>query len=228
VTLRRPLAGAVLAAVSVTAPGRAADPPDAMLFLEVADPPTLGTVPAAAPRRFVLLADGQVFAGGTSQVASGRLSKEEVKLLEDRVALVRKLPGIGSSISFGEPATPRYRLHVGKGKPLDLVMTGDPAKAPAGLAPLVSLVQDLAAFSHPSLRPYEPAHYAVSAQEGTLAGGCRPWTLPLTPGDVVAGARSIEAQAAIGWPTGATPAAVCAGEKRYVVALRPLLPGEKP
>ena len=197
-------------------------------MLEVATPPTLGTVPAAAPRRFVLQGDGQVFAGGTSRVAAGRLSKEEVRALEDRVALVRKLPGLGSAISFGEPATPRYRLQVGKGKPLDLVMTGDPAKASAALAPLVSLVQDLAAFSHPSLRPYEPAHYALSAQEGTLAGGCRPWTFPVTPGDATSGARSIDAQAAIGWPTGATPALVCAGEKRYVVALRPLLPGEKP
>jgi hypothetical protein len=225
---RRALAAAVLAAAVSAARVHAADPSDAILVLEVATPPTLGTVPAAAPRRFVLQGDGQVFAGGTSRLAAGRLSKEEVKALEDRVALVRKLPGLGSSIAFGEPATPRYRLQVGKGKPLDLVMTGDPAKAPAGLAPLASLVQDLAAFSHPSLRPYEPAHYAISAQEGTLAGGCRPWTLPVTPGDAVAGARSIDAQAAIGWPTGATPAAVCAGEKRYVVALRPLLPGEKP
>jgi hypothetical protein len=115
-----------------------------------------------------------------------------------------------------------------KGKPLDLVMTGDPARAAAGLAPLVSLVQDLASFSHPSLRPWEPAQYAITAQEGTLAGGCRQWTLPVSPADAASGTRSIDAQAASGWPTGATPASVCAGEKRYVVALRPLLPGEKP
>jgi hypothetical protein len=227
VTLRRALATAALAAAFAD-PSRAADAPEAILVLEVAVPPTLGTVPAAAPRRFVLLGDGQVFAGGTSRIAAGRLGKEEVRALEDRVALVRKLPGLGSSISFGEPATLRFRLQVGKGKPLDLAMAGDPARASPGLAPLVSLVQDLAAFSHPSLRPYEPAHYALSAQEGTLAGGCRPWTLPVTPGDAVAGARSIDAQAAIGWPTGATPASVCVGEKRYVVALRPLLPGDRP
>jgi hypothetical protein len=30
------------------------------------------------------------------------------------------------------------------------------------------------------------------------------------------------------WPTGAAPASVCAGDKSYVVTLRPLLPGEKP
>jgi hypothetical protein len=169
-----------------------------------------------------------VFVGGTSRVAAGQLSKEEVSALEDRVALVRKLPGLGSSIAFGDPPSPHYRLQVVKGKPLDLVMTGDPARASAGLAPLVSLVQDLAAFSHPSLRPYEPASYALTAQEGTLAGGCRQWTFPVTPADAAAGGRSIDAQAASGWPTGATPASVCVGEKRYVVALRPLLPGEKP
>ena len=138
-TTGRALAAAVLAAAFVPAPVRAADTPDAILVLEVATPPTLGTVPAAAPRRFVLKGDGQVFAGGTSRLVAGRLSKEEVRALEDRVALVRKLPGLGSAISFGEPATPRYRLQVGKGKPLDLVMTGDPAKASAALAPLVSL-----------------------------------------------------------------------------------------
>lgn len=224
---RRALAGASLA-VLCAAVGHAADPTDAILVLDVTTPPALGTVPAAAPRRFVLLGDGQVFAGGTSRIAAGRLGKEEVRALEDRVALVRKLPGLGSSIAFGEPPTLRHRLQVSKGKALDLVMTGDPARGSSGLAPLVALVQDLAAFSHPSLRPYEPAHYALTAQEGTLAGGCRPWTLPVTPGDALAGARSIDAQAAIGWPTGATPASVCQGEKRYVVALRPLLPGEKP
>jgi hypothetical protein len=176
----------------------------------------------------VLLGDGQVFVGGTSRIAAGRLAKEEVKALEDRVGLVRKMPGLGSSIAFGEPATLRYRLRVAKGKPLDVAMTGHPAKASPGLAPLVSLVQDLAAFSHPSLRPYEPAQYALTAQEGTLSGGCRPWTLPVSPAEAVSGGRSIDAQAVIGWPTGATPASVCQGEKRYVVALRPLVPGEKP
>ena len=224
----RAILGTILALAVVAADGRAADAPETVLVLEVTTPPALGTVPAAAPRRFVLLGDGQVFVGGTSRLAAGRLGKDEVKALEDRVALVRKLPGLGSSISFGDPASTRFRLRVGKGKPLDLLMTGDPARAPATLAPLVSVVQDLAAFSHPTLRPYDPAQYALSAQEGTLTGGCRPWTLPVSPGDAVAGGRSIDAQAAIGWPTGATPAAVCAGEKRYVVALRPLLPGEKP
>ena len=108
------------------------------------------------------------------------------------------------------------------------MVTGDPAGAAPGQQPLAALIKDLAAFSHPSLRPYEPGHYALSAKEGTLPGGCRPWTLRFAPGDAVAAPRQVDAQTAVGWPTGATPASVCAGEKRYVVTLRPLLPGEKP
>ncbi len=219
---------ALAAVLMVAASTRAADPSDVILALEVAGTPLPGALPAAAPHRFALLDDGQVFVGGTSRIAAGRLSKEEVKALDDRVALVRKLPGLSSSISFGEPATSRYRLRVGKGKPLDLVVTGDPGSAPPGLQPLAALIKELAAYSHPSLRPYEPAHYALSAIEGALVGGCRPWKLPFAPGDALSSPRQIDAQAAIGWPTGATPASVCAGEKRYVVTLRPLLPGEKP
>ena len=39
---------------------------------------------------------------------------------------------------------------------------------------------------------------------------------------------AVAAADAIGWPTGALPASVCAGDKRFVVTLRPLLPGERP
>ena len=38
----------------------------------------------------------------------------------------------------------------------------------------------------------------------------------------------VPAKQADGWPTGATPASVCSGDKQYVVTLRPLLPGELP
>ena len=40
--------------------------------------------------------------------------------------------------------------------------------------------------------------------------------------------RVVKAEAAATWPTGAVAASVCAGDKRYAVTLRPLLPGEKP
>jgi hypothetical protein len=41
-------------------------------------------------------------------------------------------------------------------------------------------------------------------------------------------AQAVPAADFASWPTGAAPASVCAGDKKYVVTLRPLLPGEKP
>jgi len=38
----------------------------------------------------------------------------------------------------------------------------------------------------------------------------------------------VSASEAHDWPTGAAPAAVCDGDRRFVVTLRPLLPGERP
>ena len=46
--------------------------------------------------------------------------------------------------------------------------------------------------------------------------------------DSVFAPGTVPASAAENWPTGATPASVCADDKTYVVALRPLLPGERP
>jgi len=218
----------VVAAIALALPAAAGEVQDALVVLEAMMPPAPGYFPAAAPYRFLLREDGEVFVGGTSRVAAGRLSKEEVKAFEDRLALVRKLPGLGSSVSFGEPAAQRFRLQMTKGKPLDVVVTGNPGGAPPALQPLAALVKDLAGFSHPSLRPYEPTHYALSAQEGTLPGGCRGWAFPFPPKDAASGPRLIEAPTASDWPSGAVPASVCIGDKRYAVTLRPLLPGEKP
>lgn len=83
-------------------------------------------------------------------------------------------------------------------------------------------------FDHPGLGRYAPTGYALSAREGRLAGGCRPWRFPFAIEDALAAPRLVEASDAEGWPTGGWPASVCAGEKRYVVTLRPLLPGEQP
>src|SRR5262249_13019387 len=171
--------------------------------------------------------DGQVYVGGTSQVAAGRLEKGETKAIEDQLAQVRKLPGLGSSVTFGEGG-PRYRLQVRKGKPLDLVVTGDPAAAPAAMKTLAALPTTLAAFEHPSLRPYDAANYALAAREAAMPGGCRAWAFPAPLNDVVSGPRGLAQSAAADWPTGATSAAVCEGGKTYQVTLRPLLPGERP
>ena len=51
---------------------------------------------------------------------------------------------------------------------------------------------------------------------------------PPEEAEAVAAPRGVPAAAAADWPTGGAVASVCAGEKHYLVSLRPLLPGEKP
>ncbi|HXB57059.1 MAG TPA: hypothetical protein VN461_20010 [Vicinamibacteria bacterium] len=218
----------LVALLALVPAARAGDVPGAVIVLDAVGPSPGGPGTAANSPRFVLLEDGQVFVGGTQRLATGRLERDEVKELEKRIARVRKIPGLGSQVSFGAAASPRYHLRLGKGQPLDILATGDPASAPAGLRPLASLVQDLAAFAHESLRSYEPAAYALSAREGALIGGCRSWGFAVPLAEALAGPRSVSAAAVADWPTGGAPASVCAGDKRYVVTLRPLLPGEKP
>lgn len=202
----------------------AAEIPGAVVVLETHTETHPGDVPEAAPPRFVLLQDGQVFVGGTGSVAVGRLSSGETKAIEKRLSAVRRLSGLGSSVSLGPGAT-RHRLVLRKGRPLEILATGDPAGAPPALLPLASLLNDLEAFDHPSLRPYAPKEYLLNARAGALPGGCRPWLLrePLTEGS-----RTLPASHFPTWPTGARPASVCVDGKTYVVTLRPLLPGERP
>jgi hypothetical protein len=185
-------------------------------------------VPEAAPPRFALMEDGQVFVGGSRDLLAGRLSGDERKELERRFAEVRKIPGLTGSLRLG-PGERRQRLRLFKGgRPLDLTLSGDPDQAPQALRPLGALVYDLERFHHPSLRPFEPSAYALSAREGALRGGCRSWTLSPPVADAVFAPVSVPARTAAGWPTGAAPASVCVGERTYVVTFRPLLPGEQP
>lgn len=200
---------------------------DAVVTLEAISPLPGEQVAAALPLRFALLENGAVFVGGTSQVLTGQLGKDEVAALERRMSEVRKLPGLAATVTFG-PGPAGFRLTIRKPKPLDVLVHGDPAAAPPGLLPLANLLRDLGQFSHASLRPHAPESYALGVREGKLAGGCRPWTLPVPLADAEASPRTVSAASVVGWPTGATPASVCAGDKTYVVTLRPLVPGEKP
>ena len=126
------------------------------------------------------------------------------------------------------PGGPRHRLALRKGRPLEILATGDPAAAPAGLRPLAELLQELSWFSHPSLRPHRPGSYVLRAREGTLAGGCRGWAFTVPLADAVSAPRAVPENEGEGWPTGAVAASVCSGSKRYVVTLRPMVPGERP
>jgi len=222
-------AAAVLLLVALGGPAGAAtgEIPGAVLVLEVFGRTLPDDVPESAPARFVLLDDGQVFVGGTSRLAAGRLSSAEVKALDKRVADVRKLPGLAGTVRLGG-GEGRQRLVLRRGRPLDMAVVGDTSQAPPALRPLAALIDDLARFDHPSLRPYEPGAYAVSAREGTLAGGCRSWPFKESPAESVFAPRTLPGDSLRDWPTGARPASVCVGDKTYVVAFRPLLPGERP
>lgn len=230
-------AAALALAALLLAGGRvvAAEIPGAVIVLETA-PGTPGSDPSAAPPRFVLLKDGQVFVGGTERLEAGRLEKSEASVLQKRADAVRKLPGISSSpVALGGDAARTMRLWLRDGS-VEVVATGDPAEAPPALAPLASLLSDLLKFHHPSLRPYAPDRYAMTVREARRMGGCRAWgfTFPIT--QALTGPRVVTATEASGWPTGAVPASVCVDDagpsvsagRRYAVTLRPLLPGEQP
>jgi hypothetical protein len=204
-----------------------ADVPSTVVVLQVPGGGLPGQVPEAMPERFVLLEDGSVYVGGTGTIATARLEKGEVRDIEKSLDRIRKIPGLGSVVTFG-PGDQKRRLIVRKGRALDITASGDTASAPPGLRPLASLMDTLARFDTPSLHPYRPASFALSAREGVLPGGCRPWTFPGSLPQALAAPQSVAASAAERWPTGGQPASVCAGDKRYVVTLRPLLPGEKP
>jgi hypothetical protein len=223
--LRRALFRALVIACAL-ARTAAAEIPGAVVVLEVLVPTLPGEVPQSAPPRFVLMEDGTVYVGGTRDVMVGRLAAPEIKDLERRLAEVRKLPLTGA-MTIG-PGSERRHLVLRKGRPLDMVLSGNPADPPASLRPLAALVEDLARFQHPTLRPYEPVSFAMSAKEGALPGGCRPWMLPEPLAESVFAPRVVPAKGHGDWPTGAVPASVCVDDKRYVVTFRPLLPGERP
>ena len=228
-------AARALAAVTVLAGAGAGSGPSwpgeirgAVAVLEVFTQALPHHVPEAAPPRFALLEDGRVFVGGTRSLSAGKLAAREMKDLERRLAEVRKLPALAGTISLG-PGKRRHRLRLFKGgRPLDVTVTGDPAQARPEMRGMAALVEDLERFTHATLRPYQPETYALSAREGALRGGCRRWTASPAVAESVFAPVGVPAAVAAGWPTGAAPASVCAGDRTYVVTLRPLLPGEQP
>ncbi len=222
----RPAAVASLLVLALARGASAWEVPGAAIVLE-AEPGSPGSDPTGAPPRFVLTKDGQVFVGGTERLETGRLDKAESSALLKRADAVRRLR-LSSPVSLGGEASRTARLRLLEGKPLELLVKGDPAQASPALAPLASLLTDLLRYDHPSLRPYAPTSYAMVAREDRLVGGCRAWPFSFPIADAVSAPRTVTAEEAEGWPTGARPASVCVDGHRYVVSLRPLLPGERP
>jgi hypothetical protein len=200
--------------------------PGSLIVLEVYVAPLPGYVGQGAPPRFVLMEDGGVYVGGTRNVMVGLLGSDERKALEKRIGEIRKLPLTGV-VSIG-PGVERRRMILGKGRPIEMVLTGDPARPSTSMKSLAAFVQDLERFQHPSLRPFTPTSYSLSAREGKPLGGCRPWTLPDPLLESVFAPRVVPAKGLGDWPTGANPATVCHQGKTYVVTFRPMLPGETP
>ncbi|HVR70460.1 MAG TPA: hypothetical protein VMT87_06400 [Vicinamibacteria bacterium] len=226
--MRRALAVLPLLAAAMAGESRAGEVRNAVAVLEVFTRTLPHQVPDAAPPRFALLEDGQVFVGGTRSLLAGKLSSRELRDLEKRLSGVRKLPGLAGDITLG-PGERRHRLRLFKGgRPLDLRVTGEPEEARPEMRELATLLRELERFAHPTLGPYRPETYALSAREGTLRGGCRRWRTSPDVAMAVFAPIGVPARIAAGWPTGATPASVCAGDRNYVVTLRPLLPGEQP
>jgi hypothetical protein len=225
--VRRALSGFALGgALLLSTAAPAGEIPDAVVVLDVREKTRPGDVPEAAPARFVLMEDGTVFVGGSGVVWTGRLEKREARQLEKAVGRVRRMRGLPAQVSFG-PGDTTYRLEIRKER--EITASGDPAAAPASLRPLAALLAELAEFRHPSLRPFRPSAYALRAVEGSLPGGCRAWAFAAPLAQALGAPRAIAAEEIVGsWPVGAAPASVCHGEKRYVVTLRPLLPGERP
>jgi hypothetical protein len=194
------------------------------VLLEASLPPVPGQVQEAAPPRFVLLVDGRVFLGGTSEILEGRLTGNALKELRSDLARLRKLKGLRDRVEFG-PGEEQFRLRLAKGR--DIVATGDPEAASFDARPLATFILKLLRFDDPALRLYRPEHYELAVRPGKLTGGCRPWTLPLPLVDVLATPQVVPASAVASWPTGALAASVCAGERSFIVTLRPLLPWEQ-
>ncbi len=225
-----------LSALALLADAEAGDLDGALLTIEAA-PGTPGSEPVGAPPRFALLADGQVFVGGTSQLETTRLEKGELAALRRRIEAVRKAVERGGVPPAAPAGRPAVRVRFLGGRTIELLLDPQrlaepaPARGSARRQPaasLTALVGDLLRYDHPALVRYAPASYALLAQRRTLVGGCRPWTFSFPIEEAVAAPIAVHARDAVGWPTGALPASVCAGDTRFVVTLRPLLPGERP
>ena len=141
---------AALALAHGRTPAAASEIPGAVIVLEAA-PGTPGSDPSAAPPRFVLLKDGQVFVGGTARLEAGRLEKGEASALQKRADAVRKLPGISSSpVALGGDAARTMRLWLPTGR------RGGRDGGPRRSAPRPRAAR-VAPLRPPALRPPEPA-----------------------------------------------------------------------
>ncbi len=217
-------AAALAGLVSVPPPLVAGEIPGALVIVE-APLQTPGSLSRGAPPRFVLVKSGELFVGGTSRVETARLERNELAAFRKRIDAARKAVDRlkGADLGAGSASAVRLRLPEAG---IDLQV--DPASATPALQAVAELVNGLLRYDHPRLVPFAPASYLVEATEARSEGGCRRSRPPFPIERAVATPLVVSAAEAAAWPTGGYPASVCVGERRFVVTLRPLLPGEQP
>lgn len=181
------------------------------------------------PPRFVVLTDGSVFVGGRREVLRGRLDKNEMQAISTRLDLAIKSvgrSGLPQTLVVGEgPAL--FRFSVLLGSPLQFVVMGNLEATGAPLSPLADLIRHLAAFRHPSLAPWTPAQFTMIVKERALPGGCRAASGLPPLAQTVANSVVVPEKLTHGFPTGSDLSQVCEGPKRFTVAFRPVIPGER-
>ena len=185
-----------------------------------------GHVGASAPVRFVLLENGQIYVGGTSESRSGSSRRPS------------RRPSRSASATCGSCRASAARSRSGRAgaRPPDRAQgaaarhggDGRFADAPAPLKPLAALLASSRRSTTRACSRWKPRAYALRAREGKLPGGCRPWPFeePLTglssrrascpPTSVHTGRRAPR-------PLRSAP-----GDKSWIVTFRPLAPDETP
>ena len=155
----------------VPAPRRrpaAAEIPRAVVVLESPVAPLPGQVAEAAPPRFVLLEDGQVFVGGTHGLATAKLSSAEHEGPRPPPHRPAQEPRRSRAWSRSDPGRRCGALILRKGRPLEAKIEGDPAAAPPGAEAAGRHGARAGDLPPPGLRPYTPAFFAL-----VRAGGQR-------------------------------------------------------
>jgi len=182
------------------------------------------------PPRFVLLTDGSVFVGGRRDVLRGQLTRDEMQTVATNLDGILKAvgpEGVPPQLSLGE-GPEIFRFSVLLGSPFRTVISGSlPVETAPPVSPLADLIRGLAAFRHPSLRPFDPPAFAMRVKEQTLPGGCRPvGSLPPLQ-NAIASEVVVSEKAVRGFPTGAEMSQICDGARRFRVVFRPIIPGER-
>ena len=183
------------------------------------------------PPRFVLMTDGTVYVGGRRDLLRGSLDRSEMQDISTRLDLTLKSLGKSgppSTLVMGDgPAI--FRFSVLLGTPFQTVVMGSLDAGVGAVTPalLPDFIRRLAAFRHPSLRPFDPPEFAMIVREKTLSGGCRTAKGLPSLSQSLQGERVVQEALTRSFPTGPDMAQVCEGARRYTLVFRPLIPGDR-